>query len=69
MPRKNMACLKERAMHQRMTPKDYSEFWDRESTQFESEDIYKHLGQIAPAEATLEVGCGAGWSTLIFLIR
>lgn len=51
-------------MLQRMTAKDYSEFWDRESTQFASDDVYNHLSQIAPAEATLEVGCGAGWSTL-----
>lgn len=51
-------------MLQRMTPKDYSEFWERESSQFASDNIYTHLSQIVPAEATLEVGCGAGWSTL-----
>lgn len=51
-------------MLQRMTPKDYSGFWERESTQFASDDIYNQLSQIAPAGATLEVGCGAGWSTL-----
>lgn len=51
-------------MLQRMTPKDYSEFWERESSQFASDNIYAHLSLIVPAEATLEVGCGAGWSTL-----
>lgn len=51
-------------MLQRMTPKDYSEFWERESSQFDSDKIYARLSGIAPAEATLEVGCGAGWSTL-----
>ncbi len=51
-------------MLQRMTPKDYSEFWERESSQFASDNIYAHLSQIVPTEATLEVGCGAGWSTL-----
>jgi SAM-dependent methyltransferase len=51
-------------MLQRMTPKDYSEFWERESSQFDSDKIYARLSKIAPAEATLEVGCGAGWSTL-----
>ncbi len=51
-------------MLQRMTPKDYSEFWERESSQFSSDNIYAHLSQIVPTEATLEVGCGAGWSTL-----
>lgn len=49
---------------QRMTPKDYSEFWECESSQFQSDKIYDRLSQIAPAESTLEVGCGAGWSTL-----
>lgn len=48
----------------RMTPKEYSEQWEVESTQFASADIYNQLSQIAPIEATLEVGCGAGWSTL-----
>ena len=51
-------------MLQRMTPKEYSEFWERESSQFASDNVYTHLSQIAPAEATLEVGCGSGWSTL-----
>lgn len=51
-------------MFQRMTPKDYSEFWERESSQFASNNTYTHLSQIAPAAPTLEVGCGAGWSTL-----
>ena len=51
-------------MLQRMTPKDYSEFWERESSQFAKDNIYAHLSHIAPAEATLEVGCGSGWSTL-----
>lgn len=51
-------------MLRRMTAKDYSEFWERESSQFAKDKIYAHLSQIAPAEATLEVGCGAGWSTL-----
>jgi predicted O-methyltransferase YrrM len=49
---------------QRMTRKDYSEFWERESSQFQRDEIYGRLSQIAPTEATLEVGCGAGWSTL-----
>lgn len=51
-------------MLQRMTPKDYSEFWEKESSQFARDNIYTRLSHIAPAEATLEVGCGAGWSTL-----
>lgn len=51
-------------MLRRMTQKDYSEFWERESSQFDGDKIYAHLSQIVPAEATLEVGCGAGWSTL-----
>lgn len=51
-------------MLQRMTQKDYSDFWERESSQFQSDKIYDRLSQIVPAEATLEVGCGAGWSTL-----
>lgn len=51
-------------MLQRMTPKDYSEFWERESSQFDSDKIYARLSEMVPAEATLEVGCGAGWSTL-----
>jgi hypothetical protein len=51
-------------MLQRMTPRDYSEFWERESSQFAKDDIYIRLSHIAPAEATLEVGCGSGWSTL-----
>lgn len=51
-------------MFQWMTPEDYSEFWELESSQFASDNIYNLLRRIAPAEATLEVGCGAGWSTL-----
>lgn len=51
-------------MLQRMTPKDYSEFWECESSQFDSDKIYARLSEMVPAEATLEVGCGAGWSTL-----
>jgi trans-aconitate methyltransferase len=51
-------------MLQRMTPKDYSEFWERESSQFDSDKIYARISEMVPAEATLEVGCGAGWSTL-----
>jgi hypothetical protein len=51
-------------MMQPMTPKDYSEYWERESSQFASDNIYLRLSQIVPTEATLEVGCGAGWSTL-----
>jgi hypothetical protein len=47
-----------------MTPEDYSRFWEQESSQFQSDNVYDQLSQIAPAEATLEVGCGAGWSTL-----
>lgn len=56
-------------MLQRMTPKDYSEFWERESSQFASDSIYAHLSQIVPVEPTLEVGCGAGWSTLSLAIN
>lgn len=51
-------------MNHRMTPNDYSQFWDQESTQFQSDAVYERLSQIAPAESTLEIGCGAGWSTL-----
>ncbi|UUS13703.1 class I SAM-dependent methyltransferase [Stenotrophomonas sp. CD2] len=51
-------------MLQRMTPKDYSEFWERESAQFARDNIYARLSQLVPEEPTLEVGCGAGWSTL-----
>jgi SAM-dependent methyltransferase len=51
-------------MLQRMTPQDYSDFWERESSKFANDNIYNHLSQIVPAEATLEVGCGSGWSTL-----
>ncbi|MEG2802935.1 class I SAM-dependent methyltransferase [Stenotrophomonas sp.] len=51
-------------MLQRMTPKDYSEFWERESSQFALDNIYARLSQLVPEEATLEIGCGAGWSTL-----
>lgn len=47
-----------------MTEKDYSDFWESESSQFQRENIYAALSKISPAEATLEVGCGAGWSTL-----
>ncbi|MFD2448335.1 hypothetical protein ACFSQE_07770 [Vogesella fluminis] len=58
------ATLMEVVVLQRMTQKDYSDFWERESSQFQSDKIYDRLSQIVPAEATLEVGCGAGWSTL-----
>ncbi|MDA8453062.1 class I SAM-dependent methyltransferase [Acidovorax sp. NCPPB 3859] len=51
-------------MLKRMTPKDYSDFWERESTQFANGDTYDQLCNIAPAEETLEVGCGSGWSTV-----
>ena len=51
-------------MLKRMTPKDYSEFWERESYQFQNNEIYDYLSKIIPTEATFEVGCGAGWSTL-----
>nr|WP_279183757.1 class I SAM-dependent methyltransferase [Acetobacter syzygii] len=51
-------------MLKRMTPKDYSVWWDHESSQFQSNKIYELLSEISPAEATLEVGCGTGWSTL-----
>lgn len=47
-----------------MTPNDYAKFWDQESTQFQRDAVYERLSQIAPAEPTLEIGCGAGWSTL-----
>ncbi len=51
-------------MLQRMTPEDYSKFWEHESSQFQSNKVYDQLSQIVPDEATLEVGCGAGWSTV-----
>lgn len=51
-------------MLQRMTPKDYSEFWERESSKFANDNVYTRLSQITPDEAILEVGCGVGWSTL-----
>lgn len=51
-------------MLKRMTPKDYSEFWERESTQFARDNVYARLSQHIPEQPTLEVGCGAGWSTL-----
>ena len=47
-----------------MTSQDYAKHWDLESTRFATEDIYNQLSKLAPAESTLEVGCGAGWSTL-----
>lgn len=51
-------------VQQRMTPEDYSKFWECESSQFQRAKVYEQLSQIVPAEATLEVGCGSGWSTL-----
>ncbi|KXV09424.1 hypothetical protein AD930_02710 [Acetobacter malorum] len=51
-------------MLKRMTPKDYSEFWDRESLQFQNDKIYERLSEIVPPLPTLEIGSGTGWGTL-----
>lgn len=55
-------------MLQRMTPEDYSKFWEIESSQFQSSKIYDQLSKTVPTVATLEIGCGAGWSTLSLAI-
>ncbi|WP_454696769.1 class I SAM-dependent methyltransferase [Achromobacter aegrifaciens] len=46
-----------------MDQKSYSDFWERESSQLQKDEIYARLSEISPIGPTLEVGCGAGWST------
>lgn len=48
----------------RMDPKTYAEHWERESTLFERNGIYKRLSEITPLENVLEIGSGIGLATL-----
>lgn len=43
--------------------KIYAEYWNLESTAFETAGIYERLARITPEQEVLEVGCGVGWGT------
>lgn len=49
---------------QRMDATSYPDHWARESGTYEDQGIYRALAGIAPAERTLEIGCGIGLGTM-----
>lgn len=49
---------------QPMDANTYPDHWTRESRTNEDQGIYAALADIAPAERTLEIGCGIGLSTI-----
>jgi len=46
-----------------MNKEQYAEFWDKESNNFESLNIYKTLTESLPEGKILEIGCGNGLET------
>lgn len=48
----------------RMNPKMYAEYWEKESTLYESQGIYQRLSAITPDGNVLEIGAGVGLATI-----
>lgn len=48
----------------RMDPKKYAEYWEKESTLYESQGIYQRLSAITPEGNVLEIGGGVGLGTV-----
>jgi len=46
-----------------MNREEYATHWQKESSLFETNKIYEKLSNITPIANTIEVGCGAGYST------
>lgn len=46
-----------------MNREEYAAHWQKESSLFETNKIYEKLSNITPIANTIEVGCGAGYST------
>ncbi|RJP65767.1 MAG: class I SAM-dependent methyltransferase [Comamonadaceae bacterium] len=51
-------------MQTRLDPKSYAEHWERESTLFDGNGIYRVLSEITPQGRVLEIGSGSGLATL-----